>query len=504
VVARRGVRLTVRRWLRPGRVVLGLLLFAWLIGAAWLVMHATNLAQLGRALSCIATGAAAWVVCIFFDRLLGPSVRGMSMALSNHSGAFIDRWAGRWRAAYLSATPVDRSLAERAVVEMYEAGGLIAPRRVWVRSPAEARLVLREHARAGVDPAGAAAAESPGSHGTTLVGQAPAALVSAARSPTGGRSTVAPLSNAVPDHPRPPSDPPTRVDGWPGGAARASTSQTEKVMAIFGEQLIPRIEADARALVAGFSFDEGDHLAAYPASPAEAVRIATAEYLEEQIGTPMSPGDRALIALLGSTGGWWSMPGLVVLCERPTRVVRDHDSRLHNDVGPAVLYPDEWFIAATHGEVVPASVIEGAIEIGPSRIQALEPPHLRDAVMSRFGRQRYIAIVAADAALIAQERDQGIARVTLEMFRPDRFVAETGRVIDSDLDRDGQMRRLWRAERVSDPAVVMVEVVNSTPEPDGTRQHHFLRVPPRTTTCGEAVAWTFGLSADDYAPRFES
>ena len=50
----------------------------------------------------------------------------------------------------------------------------------------------------------------------------------------------------------------------------------------------------------------------------------------------------------------------------------------------------------------------------------------------------------------------------------------------------------------------MVEVVNSTPEPDATRQHHFLRVPPTMTTCGEAVAWTFGLTAGEYAPRIET
>ena len=50
----------------------------------------------------------------------------------------------------------------------------------------------------------------------------------------------------------------------------------------------------------------------------------------------------------------------------------------------------------------------------------------------------------------------------------------------------------------------MVEVLNSTPEPDGSRKTYFLRVPPRTQTAREGVAWTFALGADQYAPRRES
>jgi hypothetical protein len=50
----------------------------------------------------------------------------------------------------------------------------------------------------------------------------------------------------------------------------------------------------------------------------------------------------------------------------------------------------------------------------------------------------------------------------------------------------------------------MIEVVNSTPEPDGTRRHHWLRVPPATRTCRAAVAWTFGLAPDAYVPVLET
>ena len=39
----------------------------------------------------------------------------------------------------------------------------------------------------------------------------------------------------------------------------------------------------------------------------------------------------------------------------------------------------------------------------------------------------------------------------------------------------------------------VVEVVNATPEPDGSYRRYFLRVPPQVRTAREAVAWTFGF-----------
>lgn len=45
---------------------------------------------------------------------------------------------------------------------------------------------------------------------------------------------------------------------------------------------------------------------------------------------------------------------------------------------------------------------------------------------------------------------------------------------------------------------VMVEVINSTAEPDGSFHHHFLRVPPNMTTPQQAVAWTFGVTGREW------
>ena len=49
-----------------------------------------------------------------------------------------------------------------------------------------------------------------------------------------------------------------------------------------------------------------------------------------------------------------------------------------------------------------------------------------------------------------------------------------------------------------DEPLVMVEVVNSTAEPDGTYKDYFLRVPPDIETARAAVAWTFDVEPERY------
>jgi hypothetical protein len=54
---------------------------------------------------------------------------------------------------------------------------------------------------------------------------------------------------------------------------------------------------------------------------------------------------------------------------------------------------------------------------------------------------------------------------------------------------------LYRAEIPGDEPLVMVRVLNSTPEADGSRKAFFLRVPP-DMSLAQAVVW---MSADEYA-----
>lgn len=49
-----------------------------------------------------------------------------------------------------------------------------------------------------------------------------------------------------------------------------------------------------------------------------------------------------------------------------------------------------------------------------------------------------------------------------------------------------------------------VRLRNSTPEPDGWFGQSWLRVPDETQIAHEAVAWTFGMTEQEYLPRIES
>lgn len=52
--------------------------------------------------------------------------------------------------------------------------------------------------------------------------------------------------------------------------------------------------------------------------------------------------------------------------------------------------------------------------------------------------------------------------------------------------------------------LVMVEVINSTPEPDGTSKRYFLRTDPSCRTARQAIAWTWGMKAKEYCPEIET
>jgi hypothetical protein len=169
-----------------------------------------------------------------------------------------------------------------------------------------------------------------------------------------------------------------------------------------------------------------------------------------------------------SAGWWWPYQRTVVLTERPLAVHRDNLGRLHHGDGPALSYPDGWGLYAWRGMPIPAEVAHELPRLTVTRIQEESNAEVRRVMLEHFGFDRYL-------------QDSGATRVHQD---------ETG--------------VLWRVELPGDEPLVMVEVVNSTPEPDGTRRTYFLRVPPRTRTARAGVAWTFGLEPDDYAPLVQT
>ncbi|WP_330172635.1 hypothetical protein OG875_02955 [Streptomyces sp. NBC_01498] len=177
-------------------------------------------------------------------------------------------------------------------------------------------------------------------------------------------------------------------------------------------------------------------------------------------------GDRltGLVEVAAHAGWWWPYENATVVCERPVELHRDEAGRLDRGDGPALAYPDGFALHAWRGMPVPAEFLAGLGSLDPARIRAEENAELR--------------------------------RVMLEHYGYDRYLAESGA---EPLHKD-ETGILWRIALEGDEDVVMVEVVNSTPEPDGTNRTYWLRVPPTTRTAKQGVAWTFGLGAEEYVP----
>lgn len=201
-------------------------------------------------------------------------------------------------------------------------------------------------------------------------------------------------------------------------------------------------------------------------------------------GLEMSSDDearlRCWLQIGRSCGAWKPFEGVVRATERPVVLSLDEAGRPHREDGPAIAFGDGMVVHAWHGLAVRDWIIHN-----PERI----------------------TIQQIDA-----ERDIEERRVLLERFGVERFLREG----DAELVHEDATGRLWRRElpvvhlrgqRVQGPAaepVVMVEVTNATPEPDGSRRTYFLRVPPHMRTARDAVAWTFSMTGSDYSPSAES
>ena len=93
-------------------------------------------------------------------------------------------------------------------------------------------------------------------------------------------------------------------------------------------------------------------------------------------------------------------------------------------------------------------------------------------------------------------RNVEIRKYLLARFGFDNFVHEMkGKV----LDRDGDQELIMVPWRRDEEPITMVKVKDST-----TDDIYLLRVPPNMKTCREAVAWTFGMTAEEYVLEKET
>jgi hypothetical protein len=101
---------------------------------------------------------------------------------------------------------------------------------------------------------------------------------------------------------------------------------------------------------------------------------------------------------------------------------------------------------------------------------------------------------------IDSEQNIEVRRVKITQYGQEKYIMDS----DAKLIHEDDWGKLYRKDLGEDEPIVMVKVVNSTAEPDGSFKDYFIRVRPDVTTAHEAVASTFLLEVDDYEPLAET
>jgi len=400
--------------------------------------------------------------------------------LTDEQRARFDEWADRWINVGLRTGPADRERFEAAVRDCYRFAGIPFPDIVvWVPSP----LVMAFAAPAAAFAIELIEAQLRRGRGVSLGD-------GAVRGAVDGQVGVA-VGGAVGG----------AVDGAVRGAVGAA------VRGAVGAAVDAAVGAAVRGAVRGAVDDAVDravHGAVGVAVLTRATINAIAHSWRRYIGGQLWPGwyygaaytsffrevcdlelpgdmwdrGRAYEATVESACWWWPHRRFVMVSERPTTIRRelvDEDRprgwgshRLHCDDGPAVAWPDGWGVWAIHGVRVSRQVVEAPDTLTAAQITGEANAEVRRVMIERFGADRYL-------------RDAGAEKVHVDEYGA-----------------------LWRLDVPDDEALVMVQVTNSTPEPDGTFKDYWLRVPPNIRTARGAVAWTFGETARGYRPLVQT
>ncbi len=196
---------------------------------------------------------------------------------------------------------------------------------------------------------------------------------------------------------------------------------------------------------------------AYDEGPA----LAEARFYDEYFA-PNQAG--ALARFNELVSGYWLGRSLALVVRRPRLLTLDHEGRPHGETTRCVEYHDGWGFWAWHGVEVPEKVI-------------LSPDELT--------REDFLGAWNVEVRRVIQER-MG------ERFVPEiggKFVDSSSHGVLYEIDIPGDPDRVAR----------YIQVVDAS-----TPREYYLRVPPTMETAAEALAWTFGLSVDEYHPVQES
>jgi len=361
-------------------------------------------------------------------------------ALTSEQTAALGLYRARWAAIRRSTAPADRGAAEEGVRLAYHAAGLKPPARLaWCDSPIALSQLAQRASRA----------DGPNVK-SALVHRIRRQMAARVASHVGARARAMIESIVGP------------VDVLVASAAEAvmtATARESLSLLDLVRRSYPLSLADAVRVLAG---QQGFRYSAV--GPHELSWLGAYDYLRDVFGLQAETAPLAGLWQLAANLGWLQPHQHTCwLAERPNLLRGDARDRLHNADGPALRYPDGWSVWAWKGVEVPRSVIEAPETVTLAAIEA--------------------------------EQNVQVRRCMIEIMTPQRYVAQGG----ADRAAEDETGILWRKTWLPFDAWAAVEVINATPEPDGTRKHFFLQVPAHMRTAREAVAWTYGLSANSYA-----
>ena len=391
-------------------------------------------------------------------------------------------WRAEWFAIGSSTDPTDRPRAERAITGMYSRIGKTRPRFIHTDSPATAALAIFVLKKWATDPEirntlGSSLESSlRSSLGSSLESSLWSSLESSLRSSLGS-SLWSSLESSL----------------WSSLWSSLGSSLGSSLRSSLGSSLESSLGSSLRSSLwssLGSSL-RGQEFACWAAYYAFCRDVLGLTY------DPQKSTDLDLwCEIVKSCGWWWPFDGFCIVAGRPESVSWEPGrmpERLHSETGPALRYRDGWVVHALRGVSVPADIIEDPKALTPKRIDSEANAEVRRVMIERYGLSRYV--VDSVAEVIDQDEESG--------GRPRRLLRKPG--------RDGQ------------PDILVLEVRNATPEPDGTRRTYFLHPAPgcrrmrkradgsvevfgkeQALTCHNAAASTFGRLGSEYGPVVET
>jgi hypothetical protein len=358
-------------------------------------------------------------------------------ALTHAQQAKLSEWAQQWIATALSTEPADRPTFERAVRTLYVAQGRQAPSRViWTGSPLAVDLVMM-HLTSNADTS---------------------------------EFDLSFLPPCVAEHVR------------------------ELVRVETGSRVIRGTLKQLRDTTTARRYFHGPFHAGGRNTTLSGSRVApygipsNASFLQDVCGIELPVREaklaRALQDIARSAGCWLGADNCVVVAERPQAIRRDQWGHLHCENAPALIFRDGSTFAFWHGVRMPLDVIVDH---------------------SRLTLERML-----------KESNAEVARVMVSLYGEARFLRDVG----AEVIHQDDFGTLYRY-RLHGRDLLMVKVVNWTPEPDGSFKDYFLGVhpelrplppvgtratvwfashPPQALTARNAVASTFSMTGEEYAP----